>query len=148
MGSKRSERSGAVGDISIYISGPKTGWLNQGMARSHKIIPECEPNSHLRPPIMGLAKLWAISPAKFLREYSALATWMSGMPIRPDRVVALLRMAVSRHGMRPTANPYIPSGRGRDRPVQGNGEYRAPISSHLWGAANLRASSEGWRPRG
>ena len=98
-----AERSGKVGEISIYISGPARDWLNQGMVRSRNIIQENENNSHLRP-VLGLQRLRHLCPAKFHRGKERLfASWMSGKTIRPDRLVSLLRMAVFQHGMNPSA---------------------------------------------
>ena len=73
------------------------------MARSSNLIPEEVPNSHLRP-LSSLIKLWKICPANFHRgDERVFASWRSGKPINPDRVLALLRMAVFEQGLSPTA---------------------------------------------
>ena len=95
--------SGEINAIPIYIYGSKTDWLNQGMARSHNLIPEGVPNSRLFP-ARSLIKLWKISPAKFHRNNERVfASWRSGKSIKTDRVWALLRMAVFEHGLCPAA---------------------------------------------
>ena len=100
---RRAVWSAGVNEISIYISGSKTDWLNQGMVRSHNLIPSSEPNSHLCP-ARCLIRLWELAPAKFRRNTAAvLPSWKSGTPIKPDRVVALLRSAVFKQGFNPTA---------------------------------------------
>lgn len=73
----RVDWPGEVVGGAIYISGSQTDWLNQGMARSHSIIPEHENNSHLRP-VRGLLKLRRLRPVKFHRyKDKALASCMS-----------------------------------------------------------------------
>ena len=100
---RRGDWSDDIDEIAIYISGSKTDWMNQGMVRSHNIIPRDVPNSHLCP-VRGLKSLWVISPSKFQRGNDRVfASRKSGRPIKPDRVVALLRMAVFEQGMCPTA---------------------------------------------
>ena len=100
---KRTAWSGEVDEISIYISGSKTDWLNQGMVRSHNQIPLTEPNSHLCP-VRSLIKLWKLAPSKFQRNTDRVfAAWRSGKSIKADRIVALLRMAVFKQGMNPSA---------------------------------------------
>ena len=102
-GGKRVDWSGDVDEISIFISGSKTDWLNQGMVRSHNTTPLSEPNSHLCP-VRGLVKLWELAPSKFQRNTDrAFATWRSGKPIQADRLVAVLRLAVFKQGLNPNA---------------------------------------------
>ena len=103
----RAEWSGEVGGISIYISGSQTDWLNQGMARPRNIIPGDECNSHLRPSL-GMEELWRFRPAKFLRgEEMVFVSWMPGKPVKPDRVVSLLRMAVFQQGLNPSRGIFV-----------------------------------------
>ena len=99
----RSYWSDDVDEIAIYISGSKTDWLNQGMVRSHNLIPEGAENSKLSP-VRSLAKLWKLCPAKFERNNERVfASWRSGKPIKPDIVLSLLRMAIFEQGMCPNA---------------------------------------------
>ena len=100
---KRVERPGDIGEIAIYNSGPKTDWLNQGMVRSHNIIPQGTKNAHLFP-VRGLMKMRKLCPAKFHRNNDRVfASWRSGRAIRPGRALSLLRMAVFDQGMNPTS---------------------------------------------
>ena len=102
-GGKRTLWSSEVDEISIYISGSKTDWLNQGTVRSHNRIPANEPNAHLCP-VRSLVRLWELAPSKFQRNTDRVfATWRSGKPIKADRFVAMLRMAVFKQGMNPSA---------------------------------------------
>ena len=100
---KRCEWSEDVNEISIYISGSKTDWLNQGMVRSRNLIPDDVEHHHLCP-VRGLIKLWKLRPSKFHRNSDCtFATWKSGKRIQQDRVVSLLRMAVFAQGLNPAA---------------------------------------------
>ena len=101
----RAEWPEGVNAVSIYISGSKTDWLNQCVIRSHNLIPSTVPNSHLRP-VRSLAKQWEIRPDKFLRNNEMIfAHWKSGKPVKLDRVVSLLRMAVFEQGLNQAAFP-------------------------------------------
>ena len=100
---KKADWSQDVGEISIYISGSKTDWINHGMVRSHNQIPVGTTNDHLRP-VKGLKRLWEINPAKFQRSNGRIyASWKSDRPIKPDRILAMLSMALFEQGMNPSA---------------------------------------------
>ena len=100
---KKVDWSLDVDEIAIYISGSKTDWLNQGMVRSHNSIPPGATNDHLCP-VKGLKRLWEICPAKFHRNNDRIfASWKSGRPIKPDSILATLRLAVFEQGMNPSA---------------------------------------------
>ena len=99
----RVEWSEDVNEISIYISGSKTDWANQGMVRSHNRIPEGIENAHVCP-LRSLTKLWELSPSKSQwNTVRVFATWRPGQAIKPDRVASLLRMAVFAKGLYPSA---------------------------------------------
>ena len=100
---RRAEWPDDIGEISICLSGSATDRLNQCAARPRNLIPTSVPNSNLWP-VRRLAKLWKICPPKFqMNREREFATWRSGTPIKPGRVVALLRMAVSEQGLNPAA---------------------------------------------
>ena len=69
------------------------------MVRSRNMIPSDVENSHLCP-VRGLKRLWKLPPSKFHRNNDRVfAPWKSGRPIKPDRIVALLRAAVFEQDM-------------------------------------------------
>ena len=137
-----------VNGIFIYISGSKTDWLNQGMARSHNLIPEGVGDSHLCP-LRILIKICEISPPKFQRNADrTFATWRSGKSIKPDMVVSMLRMAAfeqclcpsafSLHSMRAGGATALYRATGNVELVARMGRWGTrSISAYLWGSREV-----------
>ena len=120
----RAEWSEGVNEISIYISGSKTDWLNQSMVRSHNLIPSSEPDARLCP-VRGLTMFWEIRPPEFRRNTDAVfSSWKSGKPIKADRAVAMLSLAVLKQGFNHTAfSLHSHERRGRDGIIPGYRKY-------------------------
>ena len=92
-----------VGEVSIYISGSKTDWLNQGCVRLHPIIPLGSTNADLRA-ARALVKLHATYPCKFhMWVEKVFPSWRAGSAIQGRALTALLRSAVFKRGLNPGA---------------------------------------------
>ena len=92
-----------VDEVSVFISGSKTDWLNQGCIRSHSKIESGSPNVELCV-VRALIGVFKAFPAK-LRKHKDLpfATWKNGSPIPSTHVAATLRAAVFKNGNNPQA---------------------------------------------
>ena len=92
-----------VDEISLFISGSKTDWLNAGCIRPHTKIPEGQPNCELCV-VRALCELHVVYPNKFaLATGSPFAAWKGGGAITGGHITALLRSAVFRKGANPGA---------------------------------------------
>ena len=102
-GGRRSGWVGRSAEISICIAGAKTDCLNRGTISSRNMIPDGGKNTHLCP-VRHLVKLWKICPPKCHMDGVWVSeSWMSGKPIKPDRAVSLLGVAVSQQCLHPSA---------------------------------------------
>ena len=87
-----------VNGVSIFISGSKTDWLNQGPTRPHRKVDPGAPNSHfcIATALQGLQEVY---PAKFPKARDQpFAAWRNGNPIPGSYITASLRAAAFSHG--------------------------------------------------
>ena len=96
----RCEWGPEVNGVSIFISGSKTDWLNQGATRSHSKVGPGSPNSHLCI-VSALQGLFDVYPAKFTKaKDQPFTTWRNGQPIPGTYITATLRAAAFSQGNR------------------------------------------------
>ena len=99
----RCEWGPGVNGVSIFISGSKTDWLNQGATRSHSKVAPGPPNSQLCV-VKALLDLYECFPAKFRKmRGSPFATWRNGTAIPAAYVTATLRAAAFKQGYKSDA---------------------------------------------
>ena len=99
----RCEWGPHVNGVSIFISGSKTDWLNQGATRSHSKVEPGSPNSHLCV-VTALLGLFDAYPAKFRKARDApFTTWRSGEAIPASNITAILRAAAFKQGQKSEA---------------------------------------------
>ena len=83
---------------SLFISGSKTDWLNQGATRSHRKLDPEAPNKHLCV-VSALQGLYQAYPDKFrMARDTPFATWRNGNNIPGQFIAATLRTAAFKHG--------------------------------------------------
>ena len=104
-GGVRREWGPDVNGVSIYISGPKTDWLNQGSARPRSKVDEDSPNKNLCV-VTAMVGLFGAYPAKLQKSRdSPFATWRNGEAIPANHVTSILRAADFQQGQDSSAYP-------------------------------------------
>ena len=87
-----------VNGVSIFISGSKTDWLNEGATRSHSRVDENSPNKHICV-VRALVALHSAFPAKFANKRDTpFACWRNGGAIPAPHVASIIRASIFKQG--------------------------------------------------